>query len=140
MNYLAKFVSENQRNWDRWIGLCLLAYRSARHEVTKISLAEMCFGRELKLSLDLLRGISPQKLEFVENNYVSQLRSKLYVIHEGDRQQLDLRSQKVKVLYDSKVRRLLFETGQRVWLFNPQRIKGRSYKIIGKSLMRSSDG
>jgi len=57
--------------------LCLLAYRSARHEATKISPAEMCFGRELKLPLDLLRGTSPQKLEFIENNYVSQLRRKL---------------------------------------------------------------
>jgi len=29
-NYLAKFVSENQRDWDCWIGMSLLAYRSAR--------------------------------------------------------------------------------------------------------------
>ena len=29
-NYLAKFVSDNQRDWDRWIGMSLLAYRSAR--------------------------------------------------------------------------------------------------------------
>jgi len=108
MNYLSKFVSENQRDWDRWIDLCLLNYRSARHEAIKISPAEMCFRRELKLSLDLLRGTFPQKFEFVENNYVSQLRRKLDVIHEGVREQLDLRSQRVKVLYNSKARWLLF--------------------------------
>jgi len=44
----------------------------------------------------------PQKLEFVENNYVLQLRKKLDVIYEGVRQQLDLRSQRVKVLYNNK--------------------------------------
>jgi len=64
------------RDWDRWIDLYLLALRSARHETTKISPAEMCFGRELKLPLDLLRGISPQKFELEENNYVTQLRKK----------------------------------------------------------------
>jgi len=71
MNYLAKFVSRNQRDWDQWIGLYLLTYRSAWHESTKISPAEMCFGRELKLPIDLLRGNLPQKLESEENNYVS---------------------------------------------------------------------
>jgi len=90
-----------------------------------------CFGRELKHPLNLLRGTSssPQKLEFVNNNYVSQLRWKLDVTHEGVRQQSDLRSQKVKVLYDNKVRRLFFETEQRVWLFNPRGIKGRTPKL-----------
>jgi len=53
--------------------------------------------------LDLLRGIFPQESKFLENNYVSQLRKKLDLVHE-ERQQLDLRSQKIKVLYDSKIR------------------------------------
>jgi len=51
------------------------------------------------------------------------------VIHEEVRQQLDSRSQEVKVLYGRKVLRLLFETGQRVWLFNPRRIKERTLKL-----------
>jgi len=129
MNYLAKFVSRNQRDWDRWIGLYLLAYRSARHETTKISPAEMCFGRELKLPIDLFRGSFPQESESEENNYVSLLRRKLNEVHEEVRRQLDLRSQRVKVLYDRKARRLLFETGQKVWLFNPRRIKGKAPKL-----------
>jgi len=54
--------------------------------------------------------------EFEENNFVSQLRKKLNELHEGVRQQLELRSRKVKDLYDKKDRRLLFEAGQKVWL------------------------
>jgi len=57
------------------------------------------------------------------------LRRKLNVLHKEVRQQLDLRSQKVKVLYDRKARQLLFETGQKVWLFNPRRIKGKTPKL-----------
>jgi len=74
----------------------------------------MCFDRELKLPLDLLRRTSPQELKFLKNNYVSQLREKLDLIHEGVRQQLDLRSKKIKILYNCKARRLLFESEQKV--------------------------
>jgi len=129
INYLAKFISENQRDWDRWIGLCLLAYRSARHETTKISPAEMCFGRELKLPIDLLRGVPPQERKFEENIYVSELREKLNVLHAKVRQQIDLRSRRIKALYDRKARRLVFEKGHRVWLFNPRREKGKAPKL-----------
>jgi len=65
----------------------------------------MCFGRELKLLIDVLRGAPTQKLESEENNYVLQLRRKLNVLLEEIRQQLYLRSRRVKVLYDRKVRR-----------------------------------
>jgi len=83
--------------------LCLLAYRSARHETTKISFTEMCFGRELKLPIDLLRKTPPQERESEENIYVSELRRKLGVLHARVRQQLDLRSRKVKALYDNGI-------------------------------------
>jgi len=129
INYLAKFISENQRDWDRWIGLCLLAYRSARHETTKISPAEMCFGRELKLPIDLLRGVSPQEHKLEENIYVSELREKLNALHAEVSQQLDLRSRRIKTLYDKKARRLVFEKGHRVWLYNPRREKGKAPKL-----------
>ncbi|KAL6421167.1 hypothetical protein ACFW04_013729 [Cataglyphis niger] len=52
------FILNNQRNWDSWIGMCLLAYRTARHETTGVSSAESCFSRNLKLPLDLIRGFS----------------------------------------------------------------------------------
>lgn len=44
---LAKFVSDNQRDWDRWLGMSLLTYRSAKHETTGITPAELCLGRDL---------------------------------------------------------------------------------------------
>jgi len=117
--------------------LCLLAYRSARHETTKISPAEMCFGRELKLPIDLLRGVPSQECKFKENLYVSKLREKLNELHAKVRQQIDLRSQRVKALYDRKARQMVFEKGHKVWLFNPRREERLlSYKIIGKDLMR----
>jgi len=94
----------------------------------------MCFERELKLPINLFRGSPPQKPESShqkseENNFVSQLRKKLNELHEGVRQQLELRSRKVKDLYDKNARRLFLKAGQKVWLFNPRRIKGRTPKL-----------
>jgi len=135
-NFLFKFVSENQRDWDRWIVLYLLAYRSAKHETTRISLAEMCFGKRLKLSLDLLHGTSPQKPKFLENNFVVRLKKKLHLIHEGIRQQLDLKSQKIKPFYNCKAKRLLFEIRTKGYS-TLEGLKGElpNYKVIGKDLV-----
>lgn len=35
----------------------------------------------------------------------------------------------MKALYDRKARRICFEPGQKVWLFNPRRTKGRTSKL-----------
>jgi len=129
INYLAKFILENQLDWDRWIGMCLLALRSARHKAIRITPAEMCFGRDLTLPLDLLRGNPPQEFVFTRGNYVFQLKEKLNSIHEEVRQHLNMRSLKIKTLYDQNARRILFNPGQKVWLYNPRKFIGRSPKL-----------
>ncbi|GBN81999.1 Retrovirus-related Pol polyprotein from transposon 412 [Araneus ventricosus] len=42
--HLSLFVSRNQTDWDTHLPLFLLAYRSAEHEVTGLTPAEMMFG------------------------------------------------------------------------------------------------
>lgn len=128
-SYLAKFVSENQRDWDRWIGMYLLAYRSAKHETTEISPAELCFGRELRLPLDLLHGNPPGDENRSRENYVSKLRGKLNEIHEKVRERLKMKSLRTKAFYDRKARQIHFEAGQKVWLFNPRRVIGKTPKL-----------
>jgi len=61
LNYLAKFISGNQRDWDRWISMCLLAYRFSKHEMTGATPAELYLARNLRLPIDLLRGNPPSK-------------------------------------------------------------------------------
>jgi len=60
---LFKFISENQRDWDRWIPMCLLAYRSSKHETTGAVPAELYLARDLRLPMDFLRGNPPNKRE-----------------------------------------------------------------------------
>jgi len=129
-NYLAKFVSENQRDWDRWIGMSLLAYRSARQETTGISPAELCLGRELKLPMDLIYGSPPTKeANLSEGDYVLRLKAKLNGIHNEVRNRINMKTSRAKVLYDRKARLVDYEPGQKIWLYNPRKIIGRAPKL-----------
>jgi len=134
VNYLAKFIAENQKDWDQWIPMFLLAYRSSKHETTGVTPAELYLGRDLQLPLDLLRGSPPvlheEELETVDE-YVRSLREKLDRIHFNVREKLLMKSSQVKIRYDRKARQILFKEGERVWLFNPQRFKGRTPKLQG---------
>jgi len=129
VNYLAKFVSENQRDWDRWIPMYLLAYRSSKHEVTGLTPSELLLGRELKLPLDLLLGSPPEEKSYLVTEYVEKLKEKLGKIHSEVSKQIEIKSARMKSRYDRKVRQTLFQEGNRVWLYNPQRIKGKAPKL-----------
>jgi len=134
INYLTKFIAENQKNWDQWMFMFLLAYRSSKHESTDITPAELYLGRDLRLSLDLLEGNPPelhdQELQTMEE-YVKNLKKKLEKIHSYVRRKLSLKSSQVKVRYDRKAGQVLFEEEQKVWLYNPRRFRGRVPKLQG---------
>jgi len=56
----------------------LLTYRSSKHEAAGMSPAEVCFGRDLRLLVDLLRG-NPLEIEKkrLVGAYIGKLREKL---------------------------------------------------------------
>ncbi|VDI37976.1 Hypothetical predicted protein [Mytilus galloprovincialis] len=53
---LSAFVSKHQRDWDEYIYLLMLAYRSSEHESLGTSPCSMLFGREVNLPVDLILG------------------------------------------------------------------------------------
>jgi len=62
--------------------MSLLAYRSARQETTEISSAELCLGRDLRLSIDLIfESPSTEEANLSEEKYVLKLNTKLNEIH-----------------------------------------------------------
>ena len=61
LEYLSKYITDNQKDWDRWVSLYLLAYRSSAHATTGVTPAEMYTGTDLRLPLDLIRGCPPEE-------------------------------------------------------------------------------
>lgn len=129
-NYLAKFISENQKDWDRWIPMFLLSYRSSKHETTGVTPAEVYFARNLRLPIDLLRGNPPGEWEEnTEKGYINELKRRLDRIHRHVRERMEVRSSRTKVWYDRKARLIQFQEGQKVWLYNPRRERGKAPKL-----------
>ena len=128
-NMLACFVSKHQRDWDEFIPLLLMAYRSSEHESTKVSPNKMMFGREINLPIDLLLG-KPEK-EIVNNatEFAYDLEDKLEKIHEFARENLNLSSERIKRYYDKNVNTNSYEKGEKVWYYKPQRKSGLNPKL-----------
>lgn len=132
INYLAKYISQDQRDWDQWIPMFLLAYRSSKHETTGMTPAELCFARDLRLPVDLIQESPPKCLKEESlpiGNFVTTLREKLKEIHSRVRERMNIRSSRVKNWYDRQTRKLLFQEGQKVWFYNPRRVKGKAPKL-----------
>jgi len=91
----------------------LLAYRLSKHEIIQVTPAEFYFGRDLNLNLplNLLRGSSLSS-GHTENpdNYVRNLQEKLDETHQNIRDQMEMKSNRVKRYYDKKARDCFFRT------------------------------
>lgn len=101
----------------------------SRQEATGATPAEMYLGQDLRLPVDHLRGFSPSDDIGEEENYVHKLRTRLDKIHQFGRNHLLLRSRNVKSWYDRRARQLTFEPGQKIWFYNPRRMKGKAPKL-----------
>ena len=89
-------------------------------------------ARELNLPLELLYGRSPEPERPEKmDNYVDELQEKLEDIHKFARARMQIASERMKQRYDVGTSRRMFESGDLVWLYNPQRIKkGISPKLV----------
>jgi hypothetical protein len=123
---LASFVSENQKDWDEYIFLLMMASRAAVHETTKVSPYEMMFGRTIHLPIDLVIGQPDSNYIFPEysSGYVFSLSKKLEKIHE-----FALSSNNMKWLYDRSKHLNSYNAGDAVWFYNPLGTKGLNPKL-----------
>jgi transposase InsO family protein/predicted aspartyl protease len=126
--YLSKVVSDHQRDWDQHLHLFLMAYRSSAHETTGQSPANIAFGRELRLPCDLKFGCKPGE-NLANDDYVANLRRKMDDIHRRVRVNIERASDRMKDRYDIRAQDGGYQTGDRVWLFDPKRRRGLSPKL-----------
>ncbi|CAC5395695.1 Retrovirus-related Pol polyprotein from transposon 297,Retrovirus-related Pol polyprotein from transposon 17.6 [Mytilus coruscus] len=128
---LSAFVSKHQRDWDEYIYLLMLAYRSSKHESLGTSPCSMLFGREVNLPVDLILGRPETEKSplYLKTVYAYALSQKLEVIHQFARNKLKLSSDRMKRNYDVGTKMQKFDAGDPVWLHNPRRVKGLCPKL-----------
>ncbi|VEN40030.1 unnamed protein product [Callosobruchus maculatus] len=126
--YLAKVVSDHQRDWDSWLHLFLLAYRSAVLETTGETPASIVFGREFRLPCDLMFGCKPGD-DVAGEDYVTNLRRKMDEADEEVRHNIRTASDRMKMTYDVGSSETAYQPGDLVWLYNPQKRHGLTPKL-----------
>jgi hypothetical protein len=130
IDMLSKTISKSQRDWDKKLPLVMLAYRSLIQESTRESPCLTMSGREPLLPVDLLYGKSQDHK--VVSEYVQDLLTKLWNVHESVRENLCKASDRQKTYYDLKTNDKTFDPGDGVLLFNPANVKGKSPKLMCK--------
>lgn len=126
---LSKYVETNQRNWDEILPLLLMAYRSSKHESTKMTPNMMMLGREIDLPVDLIYPPPPSGSKLPSNEYVVELQNKMRKVHCIARASLLEAGQKQKRLYDRKINKHQYHKGDAVWLRIYVKPKGLSKKL-----------
>lgn len=119
----------NQRKWEEVLPHALFAMRTARCRMTGVPPYRILFGRDPSTSLDLLYG-TPHPHQSQYSNYRDYTRALCNRIQSAHAWARDNISQAVsrqrRAYYHDKV---LFQDGQRVWLFTPSLKPGQSSKL-----------
>lgn len=129
---LTKFVSQTQRDWDIYLPLVLMAYRTSVHDSTGFSPSLMMLGREPELPIDLLFGSSPATKSKSQCSYVQNLQKSLWEIHSLASGEMIKASDRQKRYYDHNAKNTSFQEGDNVWLCNKKK-KGGIYPKFTKS-------
>ncbi|XP_045123568.1 protein NYNRIN-like [Portunus trituberculatus] len=112
---LAKYCTEGQTEWDRKLPALLMAYRSAAHEATTYTPAQLMMGRELRLPVDLTTGRPPdEELPTVATDYAIAMQERLVEAHHQVRGRLKLAGEAMRHRYDRGSRPAEFAAGDKV--------------------------
>lgn len=126
---LAKWVSENQRDWDDRLPAVAFAYRTSVQESTGFSPFYLMFGREPTIPADIVYGLPPKDTEYeTPVEFVAAQQEKLHDAFTLVREHLNRAAERRKTHYDMRTRPRSFQRGDWVWCLMPRRRIGRSPK------------
>ena len=128
---VAKRCRHGQTDWDQFIPTILMAYRSAVHESTGYTPAQLMLGRDPNLPLDLLMERPPDSRSDAVNTteFAKALRERMSDIRSRVASNLKVSAETMKQRKDAKATMAQLKEGDKVWLFNPRRKKGQSPKL-----------
>ncbi len=127
---LTMYAERQQKRWDRYLPLIMMAYRASVHSSTGKNPNEMMFGRQVMMPMQV---VIPQPEEEVEeqtsDGYVAELKEHLRDTHEQARKHLKKSAQYQKRNYNVGTRTPAYMVGQPVWVLRPTRKVGVCAKL-----------
>ena len=126
---LSKYVSANQRDWDKYLPILLLAYRSSIHESTHQTPYMMMFGRHALLPVDLVCPQPSTEREMTSHEYVDALKERLEKVYKLTQSEMAQACDRQKKTYDHRIYVIPYSIGDLVWLRNPMKTRGKCPKL-----------
>lgn len=87
---LSLFVQDHQRDWDKYVPLLLMAYRTAIHNATQFTPARLIMGHEIRTPIGSVYGRPECESIETYSSYVQELQKNLETIHKFARKNLEL--------------------------------------------------
>ena len=120
---LKKMCDEKPKDWDRYIGPLLFAYRETPQESTGFAPFEILYGRTVRGPMQILKELWTKEIEHPETKstyqYVLDLRDRLEQTCQIAKDALSKAKVKHKKYYDKKARSRQYEVGDEVLLLLP---------------------
>ncbi|KII64900.1 Transposon Ty3-I Gag-Pol polyprotein [Thelohanellus kitauei] len=117
---LRHHVNEWKNDWDLHLGLPLLAIRSCVCKKTKFSPAKLCYGRELRLPIDIEFPLLQERRADGYHIFVKNLSQKLKSYFDIARENTKKSNFETKRYYDTKVCGDPYNIGDKVYLKSQQ--------------------
>jgi hypothetical protein len=117
-NMLAAYVNEKGDNWDEFLNVVMLGYRTSVHRVLKESPAFLMLGRRPRIPLDAMVGDPPEQ-EYKQLNptkYVEDLAEAMLQAQATVSKHVGTHLAYSKKTYDRIVRSERLTVGMKVWL------------------------
>ena len=116
-NYLTSFVNSNPRNWDKYCRELCFAYNTSVHSSTGFTPAQLFFGRQINVPLDLVYGSFKDDYKI---GSFSEFQENIYNLYELARNTMKTRQAVSATYYDKKVCDDKFEVGDYVYVYLPR--------------------
>ena len=126
---LTMYCESDQKNWDHYLQQVMMAYRSSIHASTGHTPNKMTLGRETTLPIQVVFGKPDDAKERGVEDYLKALEENLKRAHEIARKSMKTKSMLQKKHYDLRARRQIFNVGDPVWIYDPQRKIGVCSKL-----------
>jgi hypothetical protein len=123
---VSKVAESSDRDWDRHLPFLLFAYRVSIHESTRESPFYFIYGRDARIPSEtvLEQKVSPYRVDV--DDYQHDLVDSLTALA---REYIKGAQARQKQMYDKDAKDLKFEVGDRVMIFMPASVTGKSWKL-----------
>ena len=93
---LSLFVQDHQRDWDKYVTLLLMVYRTAIHNPMKLSPARLMMGHEIRTPIELIDGRPDYETRETYSCNAQGLQKNLERAHEFARTNLNSATKELK--------------------------------------------